>query len=260
MTHSNSDQPTPWVKGHVSSIQARWHDPKRFDSQRLLEKGIIPLHIEDGGIRTSKKQGWGLMKTFPWIQIPWWRQTKRRAYFDFVVPACNRSEVMTFRRLLLNNTHKYASTEERENARPGKSKKKEKFLGRDGSAPYTRDRFPLAVGAWSPVQIFLPFLPDSVLVPAKSEEKLGYMGSYLTGGFLSMIPLLQNNHTLAMRIEAGHWGYEDLENFVLHCAQEARIKTQFPIYAAWEAAERELQRCGIPVEPYFESVLEDAEA
>ena len=64
MTHSNSDQPTPWVKGHISSIQAHWYDPKRFGLQRLLEKGIIPLHIEDGGIRTSKKQGWGPTRKF----------------------------------------------------------------------------------------------------------------------------------------------------------------------------------------------------
>ena len=175
------------------------------------------------------------------------------------MPASNRPEVKVFRELLLNNTHKYAFTEKRETVRPGQAKKKGSFSGRDGSAPYTGDRFPLTVGAWSPVEIFLPFIWDSVLVSAKSKERLGFLGSYLVGGYLSTIPLLQNNHTLIMRIEAGHWGYEELENFVLHCAQEARIRTQFPLYRAWEAAERELQRCGILVEPYFESVLQDAE-
>jgi hypothetical protein len=76
--------------------------------QRLVEKGIIPVYIHDGGISTNKLNDWGLQRAFPWIKLPWFVQAKRPAYFDFIIPECHRTEVVQMCHVFnRDNKHKY---------------------------------------------------------------------------------------------------------------------------------------------------------
>jgi hypothetical protein len=260
MSHSHSDVPTPLDKKFLPTVQKRWNDPKRFALQRLLEKGIIPVNIRDGGIKTERNKGWGWKWSSPWITLPWYVQTKRRAYFDFIVPLCERKEVKAFENLLNHNQHNYAYTFKKQTIQPLRNgKKHEHGRGNGAGGPYMGDRVPMAVGAWSLFEILLPFWWDKVLVPAQGEE-LGYLAQYIRNSRKDTIPLLANNPRLAIRIEAGHWGYVELENFVLYAAQEARIRTEFPLHLAWKAAERELKRCGIATNVFFEPMVQDEDA
>jgi hypothetical protein len=259
MTYSISDMPCPFERDYVTSIQKRFNNPKRFALKRLLEKGIIPLHIRDGGITTRKRQSWALSSTFPWIKLPLYEQTKRRAYFDFIVPHTERPEVKAFVRLVnMENQHQYAFSFAQEVPRSGRDDRCQRGKGSGAGRAYQGDEFPLAVGAWSPSKIFLPLRPDRVLVPA-GDEKVGYVRKYVRGRRADTVPLLKMTSTIVIRVEAGHWGYVELEDFVLYAAQEARLPTAFPIHASWEAAERELRRCGIPTGVYFEPRPEAAE-
>ena len=91
------------------------------------------------------------------------------------------------------------------------------------------------------------------------DEKVGYVRKYIRDRHADTVPLLKMTSTIVIRVEAGHWGYVELDNLVLCAAQEARLPTAFPIHATWEAAERELRRCGIPTGVYFELPPEAAE-
>jgi hypothetical protein len=54
--------------------------------RRLLELGVIPPFIQDGGINTHRvnftRFGW--TTRFPWVKVPIYQQGKRRAYFEFL--------------------------------------------------------------------------------------------------------------------------------------------------------------------------------
>jgi hypothetical protein len=251
MSLEHNQVPTPFDHAYFSSCQERYQDPKRYALQRLVEKGIIPVYIQDGGISTDKLSSWGLKWGFPWLTIPWYVQSKRRAYFDFIVPDCTRSQVVHMCTILnRDNQHKYAYSYRKILTEHGTEKKYVYGDGIGAGRPYTGPKFPLAVGAWSPFEVFLPFLSDKVLVSAEDNDVL-HAWEYVVKGYLDAVPLLHHVNTMVVRIEAGHWGHVELDAFVLNAAQEAKVTTLFPIQEVWKDAERELERCGISYEEFF---------
>jgi hypothetical protein len=92
MSLDHNDVPSPFDRSTFNSCQERFQDRQRYALQRLVETGIIPVYIYDGGISMDKLNDWGLQWTFPWIKLPWFVQAKRRAYFEFIIPVCHRTE------------------------------------------------------------------------------------------------------------------------------------------------------------------------
>ena len=48
--------------------------------------GIFPLYIQDGGGPTTAMLREGKVTAWGWVRCPLWKQSKRRAVFEFVVP------------------------------------------------------------------------------------------------------------------------------------------------------------------------------
>ncbi|KAF1829162.1 hypothetical protein BDW02DRAFT_510641 [Decorospora gaudefroyi] len=243
IAHQNASMHIPFRTKYIRSIQERWNEPKRFALQNLVERGIIPLYIQDGGVSTEEIASWGWSTTFPYIKLPISRQAKKRAYFDFVVPHPQRKEALDFVRLLTRKGHEFGFSVTRidpftSTVRGGFGK---------SNPPYKGKRFPFSVGAESRLEILLPFLPDKLLVQAH-EERIHQLQYYFKGLDTRHIPLLHHSLTSIIRVEAGNWGYVELDVFVYGCAQDAGMQNEWDTNRAWEAANRELERCGLPTE------------
>ena len=236
--------PTPFVPEYLGSIQQRLQPARRrWALRQLLEKGIIPLYIQDGGMSTTQTASWGASTTFPFITLPRYRQTKSRAYFDFVIPHYEHEVVRKLIRLLCRNEAGHGVEYRLFNPdigweTPGKEKKP--------CAPYTRPSFPLSVGAESVVEVLLPFCPDRVV--EKTHEGCCPLEWYLKGRGADTIPLLHYASFCVVRVEAGHWGHVELDNCVLNCAQEVGMEDRWPLDKAQRRAERELESFGLGVD------------
>ncbi|KAF1936987.1 hypothetical protein EJ02DRAFT_427016 [Clathrospora elynae] len=71
---------------YANYIRERWGKNNRFALERLLKKGVIPLYIQDGSVLTEHMRPWGLSSKFLYVQLPVFQQSKKRAYFEFLIP------------------------------------------------------------------------------------------------------------------------------------------------------------------------------
>ena len=104
---------TPFHAEHVSTLQHRLvneygtNRKYRWALHRLLERGIIPLSISDGGVSTSLTRSFSLSRSFPFLTLPSYRQTKSRGSFTFLIPHPERVEVKALLQLLGQNKMNY---------------------------------------------------------------------------------------------------------------------------------------------------------
>ncbi|RAR05419.1 hypothetical protein DDE82_003886 [Stemphylium lycopersici] len=244
LAQENEPMPTPWAPRYLRSMQQRLQAPRRrWALRELLEKGIIPLYIQDGGVCTRQTASWGVRPTFPFVTLPRYRQTKSRAYFDFAVPHYEEELVRQFVMLLCRNEAGHGVEYCRFDPgpklrRPGK--------GKPPCAPYKGPGFPLSVGAEAVVESLLPFCPDRVV--ERAHEGCCPLEWYLKGDAAETIPLLHYVSLCIVRVESGHWGHVELDNCVLNCAQDVGMEDLWPLHKAQRRATRELERLGLAID------------
>ena len=119
--------------------------------------------------------------------------------------------------------------------------------------------FPLSLGARSICEVLLPFLPDTEILQAQSTL-LGRLHSYFRSGpdtadgqddrsqsnlrteRVPLVPLLQYSSCAIVRLEAPHWGYVELDNFVLGAVEESGMKDRWVWSVCKSRAVDELER------------------
>jgi len=127
--------------------------------------------------------------------------------------------------------------------------------------------FPLSVGAESSCEVLLPFLPDGTVESAHpNNDQIAGLGDYIKEGEGTegrpRVPLLHWSSWAVVRVEAAHWGYIELDNYVLGAVQDAGMgvtykrdicgkKAVVVEVAAWERdvcekkTKEEIERCGL---------------
>ncbi|KAJ4377959.1 hypothetical protein N0V83_000789 [Neocucurbitaria cava] len=245
MAHDNDWPSTPFREKYNRSIRERWHTPNKHALRRLLHKGIIPLLIQDGGVRTEQLKSWAWSNAFPYIQLPLFRQAKNRAYFEFLVPYPHRGNKMKFLQNLVSNKQGYGITLRFSEPPPAG-----KIFYSEMNPPCRESSGQHAsVGAESAFEALLPFKKDQVFQKAKGGSAR-QLDSFIKGSNLQRIPLLDSTESVLVRVESKHWSSVDIDEFVYAVAKETMpeiSKLRWTAKAVWEAASRELKRCGLIV-------------
>lgn len=106
--------------------------------------------------------------------------------------------------------------------------------------------FPLSVGAESSCQVLLPFLPDGEVESARGDRIDG-LDAYVKEGTVEMprTPLLRWSSWAVIRVEAAHWGYVDLDCYVLGAAQDSGMDVTWVGDFCESRAVEEIERCGL---------------
>jgi hypothetical protein len=259
LAHENNIQPRyiPFHTEHISTIQVRFKRPHRWALRRLLERGVIPLRINDGGVSTTQAVTWDISLTIPFIQLPHYQQTKSRAFFEFLIPHAEQAEVAHLISILGRNRMGY-----------GISKRTHNSISPEPdcyTASSLRNRhksgsgFPLSLGAWSICEVLLPFLPDTEILQAQGAW-VDWLHSYFRSGpdtedgqddcsqsdlcteRVPLVPLLQYSSCAIVRLEAPHWGYVELDNFVLGAVEESGLEDRWVWSVCKSRAVEELKR------------------
>lgn len=71
-----------WTAANARSLREK---EDKSALQRLVRIGIYPLYIQDGGLWTTEEKKAGL-SPWGWPTWPLWKQSKKRAVFEFAVP------------------------------------------------------------------------------------------------------------------------------------------------------------------------------
>jgi len=234
----------------------------RWALHRLLERGVIPLRIQDGGVSTTLTRSWGVCSTFPWVILPRWQQTKSRGSFEFLIPHPERVEVKALLQLLGQNKMSYNISCRTHNPKMRRTRSSITTGFNDVGQP---EYYPLSVGAESSCEVFLPFLPDGEVESARGERIAG-LGDYVREGEGTegrpRVPLLHWSSWAVVRVEAAHWGYIELDHYVLGAVQDSGMgvtykreicgkKAVVVEVAAWERdvcekkTKEEIERCGL---------------
>ena len=209
-----------------------------------------------------------MSSTFPWVMLPRWQQSKKRGFFEFLIPHPERVEVKALLRLLGQNKMNYTVSWRSHNPKGGKTRTRTSTTTgfNDVGQP---EYFPLSVGAESSCEVLLPFLPDEEVESAHpNNDQIAGLGDYIKEGEGTegrpRVPLLHWSSWAVVRVEAAHWGYIELDNYVLGAVQDAGMgvtykreicgKTKKMVVkevAAWERrvcekkALEEIERCGL---------------
>lgn len=205
-----------WKEKTRRSIRA-WYE-KRY-LRRLTLMGILPLYIQDGGLDTRKK---GELESDHPSKFPQYVQSKKRAYFEFLVPKARGFTIgsskfagqdMAYRvfvRRLFENRHGY---------RVCVSGELDGWETVCSDPPPDPDQ-PLEVGAESSVELMLPFKRDQVIQPGKGKD-----GQELTEFYEpDSCPLLETVRCPLVRIEAPHHERIRLDEWVYGVAQEVGLE------------------------------------
>ena len=236
MVYEDESMYTPLRRKYIRSIQQRWNSPKRSQLRMLLEKGIVPLFIQDGGMSTEQISYWSWNTTFPFIKLSSFRQAKRRACFEFLLPHPERKHARQFLEILGHNKWRYGVQVRTCNQVHGREIVR---TWEEPAAPYEIARFPLSVGAEAVMESILPILPDKSLDTARSDIVDG-LEWYLKDMDTENIPLMHYTDVCIFRVEAGHWGPAELDSFVLGCAEKSGIQYRWPVDVTRRKAIREL--------------------
>jgi hypothetical protein len=217
----------------------------------LLERGVIPLRIQDGGVTTTQIATWELTATFPFIEIPRYQQSKSRAYFEFLIPhpEDRAREVAALMGVLGENQLCYGiSTRGHDDERMMTYEDAGELHGESRSS---RD-FPMSVGAEACCEVLLPFLPDQEVHRGKGG-RVDRLDAYMresteeTEDVGGRVPLLGLNSWVILRVEAGHWGYVELDHFVLGAVQDVGMEVRWVGDVCEQRAMKEIERCGLEV-------------
>ena len=252
-------QHTPFRTEYISTIQARYKRPQRWALKLLLERGVIPLRINDGGVATTCTQTWSLTSTFPYITIPLYQQTKNRAYFEFLISHPERAEVTRLINILGQNRMGYGISTQTYSSVTQKSQTS--TASNERNRPKSGPGFPLSIGAQSMCEALLPLLPDGHISRARGTH-VDRLDSYLKPGpdtegkqddwmqpdvRMARAPLLCHSSWAIVRLEAPHWGYVELDNFVLGAVEESRIEDRWVRAVCEGCAMKELERFGLNI-------------
>ncbi|KAH6865391.1 hypothetical protein BKA58DRAFT_365138 [Alternaria rosae] len=211
---------------------------QRWTLRRLLERGVIPLRIQDGGVSTSVTRTWGVTSPFPWLVLPRWRQTKERGFFEFLIPHPERVQVKRLIRLLSRNKMNY-----RVECRMVESS----VLHRECHSPIEPlPSFPLSVGADSNCEALLPFLSDGEVESAHGT-RIAWLDDYVKEDSAGRprAPLLRWSSWAVVRVEAAHWGYGELDCYVLGAVQDSGMEVAWVGDVCERKAVEEIERCGL---------------
>lgn len=106
-----------------------------------------------------------------------------------------------------------------------------------------------SAGAESAFEFLLPLKKDQVFEKAQGGSAR-QLRSFMKGSNLQRIPLLDSTESVLVRVESKDWSSVDMDEFVYAVAKEALPeipKIRWTAKAVWEAASRELERCGLIV-------------
>ncbi|EFQ96084.1 hypothetical protein P3342_012393 [Pyrenophora teres f. teres] len=237
MAYEDKSMYTPIRRECIQSIQQRFKE--RPQLRMLLEKGIVPLFIQDGGVSTMQTRFWSWSTEFPFIKLAYFEQAKRRACFEFLLPHPKRKRAVRFHKLLGQNNWGYGIQ-----LRACNQVLHKELIGRWSypAAPYPD--VPLSVGAESALEPMLPLLPDKPLDAGRLNTVDGLQW-YLKNNESASIPLLHYTDVCIFRVEAGHWGPAELDSFVLACAEKAGMQYRFPVDLMRNQAIKTLERNGL---------------
>ncbi|KAF2825298.1 hypothetical protein CC86DRAFT_258781, partial [Ophiobolus disseminans] len=229
------------------SVYKAWHQHNRPWQKRLLAMGIIPLAIHDGGVETYrvKYHGFGFKKWFLYVKWPTYLQGKRRACFEFLIPHPNHDEKRKrFLESIIEN-RKSSSAEHSYGVAVRYSPPDQGQIFYSLLNPPPTQGKPFEVGAQSALEPLLPFKRDKVIKRGYGE-RCNSLTFYMREFDPSRVPLLQKSDTILVRIEAKHFGEEQLDRFVFHLGQDADLDVEWVESHAREAALLELESCGLP--------------
>ncbi|RMZ68371.1 hypothetical protein GMOD_00009996 [Pyrenophora seminiperda CCB06] len=241
MAYEDETMYTPFRRQYIRSIQQRYQLPTRSQLRMLLETGIIPLFIQDGGISTEQRRHWCWSSTFPFIKLSRFEQAKRRACFEFLIPRPERPEVARFFKILGYNQWRYGVQMRTCNQIHNRETVD---AWEEPAGPYDNTSFPLSIGAESTLEPMLPILPDKPLDMARSDTING-LEWYVKDNITRTLPLLHFWDVCIFRVEAGHWGPAELDSFILGCAEKAGLNYRWPVDVARRKAIKELERRGL---------------
>ncbi|EDU49640.1 hypothetical protein PtrSN002B_008559 [Pyrenophora tritici-repentis] len=223
---------TPIRREYIRSIQKRFK--QRPQLRMLLEKGIVPLFIQDGGVSTIQTRYWSWNTEFPYVKLAYFEQAKRRACFEFILPHPRRKNAVQFEKNLSESKWDYG-VQRRECLQD----QRRDSIGSESNLAAPYPGVPLSVGAESALEPLLPIMPDKPLNTERSEIVNG-LRWYMKNGDSEGIPLLYFTELCIIRVEAGHWGPAELDSFVLGCAEEADMQYRWRADEVRKQAIREL--------------------
>lgn len=243
MANDRRTEHTPFREVYRKTVQERWHEPNRLALERLLEFGIIPLNVDDGGLATYQFRPWKWLKAFPYVQLPRYRQEKTRAFFEFLLPHPNNPRRLGFLDLVMSNDHDLGasmSINERATGPPT-------IETSTSNPPILKEYHPFSVGAESMIEARLPFMRDR-RIPKAHSVKVNQINWFFDGLDSNRIPLLGLTKSVVVRVESRHWGRMELEPMVLGLAERSRMQRQYATEMTWGAAERLLKCHGLSVD------------
>ncbi|KAF2847443.1 hypothetical protein T440DRAFT_191416 [Plenodomus tracheiphilus IPT5] len=248
----------PFVPSYWNTVQKRWNDGDRKPAMKaLLERGIIPLVIHDGGLNTETVREFSWMKKYPWIRLPVYRQAKSRAYFEFAVPVYDDQAKQQFIQLLENNNRGFAVSIR---YKPRTSTARPDIVQAEANPPRVEDWQPLIMGAESVIEALLPFMPDKLI---KRGGQVAWLDHYVQQNdcrymtrvdqktpLQHKLPCLFYSNVALVRIESQHWGHVKLERLVLKYAQSAKLEREFKWRTIREPLLNVLERCDVTIDEF----------
>lgn len=229
---------TPFLPKYYKMLLKCWHEEGRTAPRELLELGIIPLTINDGGLATEQVREWTVLDGFPWVGLPLYQQAKTRAFIEFLVPYPDDGPTREFLKRLENNLDDYGVLMRDNNAKKGSRRNR----------PIFADHHPLMMGAEAVVEAALPFMPDRKLTT--HHKRVSHLEYFVKEGHVEdRLPLLQYTRWMLVRVEARHWGRlpgpSQLDRWVSRYAQSAGMERIWVPGVMTDAVEKELDRCGL---------------
>tara|TARA_R110002003_G_scaffold3_13_gene67 strand:+ start:12865 stop:13584 length:720 start_codon:yes stop_codon:yes gene_type:complete len=235
--------------------------------KRLLAMGVIPLYIQDGGMEQSRVNftGFGRSEQFPYFTWPRFHQSKKRAYFEFLVPYPRESQKrMEFLQEIIQNRVQDDVVNEQV-VRDNSYGVTVRFSPPDRGAIYYSidnppcpEERPFEVGTQSAMEPLVPFKRDEVLRKGYAQ-RCHTIAYFIQALDPSKVPLLRHADTILVRLEAKHYGLYEVDHFVFSIAQDVGLPVQWPEVQCREAAVEELNRCRLPVDGLRPFILSEPE-
>ena len=210
----------PWKARAHASLKA-W-DEKRY-LRRLVHMGIVPLAIQEGGVATRQERPLEVVEKWPYVNLPRYVQSKRRAYFEFLVPMAKgysqpkdqwRDPRTTPFKILVNsllrNRHGYLVTIS--------NTRGDIPVQHSPAVAYFRRIRELGASSW--LRFLLSLKSDRVLQPARGPNELD-VSDFIRPG---VSPLLDMHGCPLVRIEAPDFRRgKRFDKWVYGMAQEAGL-------------------------------------
>lgn len=106
--------------------------------------------------------------------------------------------------------------------------------------------FPVSVGAESSCEALLPFLPDEE-VESAHETRIAWLDDYVKEDTVGRprAPLLRWSSWAVVKVEAVHWGYGELDCYVLGVVQDSGMEVAWVGVVCERKAVEEIELCGL---------------